>query len=85
MATVPFPETIPPYSNFVVDVEGNLWVEDYQRPWDDQPLWAVLSREGAWLGLVYTPPGFKIFQVGSNFVLGRWEDELGVDMCDSTT
>jgi hypothetical protein len=28
--------------------------------------------------VVETPPRFRIFQVGSDFVLGRWLDDLDV-------
>jgi hypothetical protein len=29
--------------------------------------------------VVETPPRFRIFQIGSDFMLGRWRDELDVD------
>ncbi len=31
------------------------------------------------LGVVETPPRFQISQIGSDFMLGRWRDELGVE------
>jgi len=79
LADVPFPNTMPAYGNITVDVEGNLWVEDYRLPWDDQSRWTVFDREGTLLGVVHTPPTFKIHQIGSDYVLGRWENELGVE------
>jgi hypothetical protein len=77
-AEMPFPETMPAYESIFVDAEGNLWVEAYRRPGDEQPRWTVFDRDGALLGVVETPPRFRIFQVGSDFVLGRWLDDLDV-------
>jgi len=79
LADVPFPKTMPAYGNIIVDVEGNLWVEEYRRPWEDQPRWTVFNREGGLLGVVRTPPRLEIYQIGSDYVLGRWEDELRVE------
>ena len=31
------------------------------------------------LGEVETPPEFQVFQIGSDFVLGRWTDDLDVE------
>jgi hypothetical protein len=76
---MPFPETMPAYGEFQVDREGNLWVEEFRRPGDDQPRWTVFSSEGVMLGAVETPPRFEVYQIGSDFVLGRWRDELDVE------
>ncbi len=70
---------MPAYRSLVVDTEGNLWVEEYRRPGDDQPRWTVFNLDGEMLGLVETPPRFSIYQIGSDFVLGRWHDDLDVE------
>ncbi|UCG87586.1 MAG: 6-bladed beta-propeller [Gemmatimonadota bacterium] len=76
---VPYPETMPAYGTIEIDTEGNLWVADYRRPGDDGPRWTVFDPEHRMLGTVQTPPGFRIHQIGSSFVLGRWRDELDVE------
>jgi len=76
---LPFPQTMPAYSDVLVDADGNLWVEDYRPPGDDQPRWKVFDPDGTLLGTVETPPRFRVYQIGSDFVLGRWTDELDVD------
>jgi hypothetical protein len=78
-ADMPFPETMPAYQRVVVDAESNLWVEEYRRPGDEQPRWTVFDPEGVMLGVVATPPNFQVFQIGSDFMLGRWTDELDVE------
>lgn len=78
-ANMPFPETMPAYERLIVDDEGSLWVEEYRRPTDEQPRWTVFDGEGVMLGEVTTPPEFRVFQIGSDFVLGRWTDELDIE------
>jgi hypothetical protein len=31
------------------------------------------------LGVVETPPGLRISEIGSDFILGSWRNELGVE------
>ncbi|MGD2153322.1 MAG: hypothetical protein PVG79_08630 [Gemmatimonadales bacterium] len=76
---MPFPETMPAYRRLIVDSEANLWVEEYRRPGDDQPRWTVFDPQGVMLGTVETPPNLEVYQVASDFVLGRRTDELGVE------
>ncbi len=78
-ARMPWPEVMPAYGEFRVDAEGNLWVAEYRRPGDEQPRWTVFDPDGAMLGVVETPPHFRVYQIGSDFLLGRWRDELGVE------
>ncbi|NIN72091.1 MAG: hypothetical protein GTO46_09275 [Gemmatimonadetes bacterium] len=78
-ADMPFPETMPAYERLIVDDEGSLWVEEYRRPGDEQPRWTVFDPQGVLLGEVETPPGLQVYQIGSDFVLGRWTDELDVE------
>lgn len=78
LADMPFPKTMPAYSRMVVDEPGDLWVAEYRRPGDDQPRWNVFDPDGRMLGTVRTPPDFVIFQIGADFLLGSWRDELDV-------
>ena len=75
---MPFPATMPVYGEFRVDAEGNLWVGESRKPGDNQPRWKVFDPDGAYLGVVETPPRFQIFEVGSDYLLGRWHDDLDV-------
>jgi hypothetical protein len=62
----------------VVDDEGNLWVFDYYRPGAYANEWTVFSAEGIWLGSVTLPDRLEPSQIGRDFVLGRWEDDVGL-------
>jgi hypothetical protein len=78
-AEMPVPETMPAYSQFMVDAAGNLWVEEYNRPGDDQPRWVVFDPNGVMLGTIETPKRFRLYEIGVDYVLGRGVDELDVE------
>jgi hypothetical protein len=78
-ADMPFPETMPAYQRLVIDDDGDLWVEEYQRPGDQRQHWTVFDPQGVMLGEVETPARFQVYQIGSDFVLGRSTDELDVE------
>jgi hypothetical protein len=74
----PFPEIFPAFRSIVVD-EGRLWVEDYRVPGDTVVTYSVFGLQGELLGVVAVPPGLLIYEIGGDYVLGRWKDELDVE------
>lgn len=74
-----FPETVPAYSDIEVDAYGNLWVEEFRRPGEEANRWLVFNTEGRLLGVVELPVGLEVFEIGADFVLGGWQDELEVE------
>lgn len=76
---MPFPDEMPAYSEFRVDASGHLWVAEYRKPGDDQPRWRVFDPEGAYLGMVETPADFRIYEIGTDYLLGRWTDDMEVE------
>lgn len=78
----PVPERFPATGEvdaILTDPKGYLWVEAYRLPWQDDTAWFVFTPEGGWLGTVDMPDGFELHQVGRDFVVGRWHDEMGVE------
>ena len=75
----PIRETMPAFDFFVVDRVGNLWVEEYRRPGETVPRWTVFNREGELLGTLSLPDRFVIDDVGNDYVLGRWSDEMDIE------
>ena len=76
---MPFPPEMPAYGEFIVDEAGDLWVEEYRRPGDDQPRWKVFDPQGVYLGVVETPPGLRIDEIGMDYLLGRWSGDMEVE------
>jgi hypothetical protein len=79
-ADAAYPSAFPAHYEMKTDDAGNLWVQEYGLTQDDRPLdWSVFDRAGRFLGEVEMPAGFGVHQIGDDFVLGRWTDELEVE------
>lgn len=76
---IELPATKPAYSRITVDSDGYLWVAEYPGDDDEASLWNVFDPEGRWLGTVATPYGGFVYQIGSDFLLGVWINELDVE------
>jgi hypothetical protein len=75
----PIRETMPAYEGIVVDRMGSLWVEEYRRPGDTKRRWTVFDPEGVMLGTLTVPDRFVVHDVGDDYVLGEWTDELEIE------
>lgn len=83
----PRSSTLPILRSIQLDAEGNVWVERYFHPGEVPPPYLVFGSDGRWLGEVGVPPGLDrgfipyqapSLQIGSDFFLGVWKDELDV-------
>lgn len=71
-AEVPPPETLPASARLIVDTERNLWVGDY--PLRSEPVrhWTVFDPDGRLLGNLETPRRFAVYEIGADYLLGRF-------------
>jgi hypothetical protein len=76
---MPQHETFPAYASLRLDRSGYLWVEDYRRPGDEQPVWQVFDPEGVLVTPVRTPEGMRILDIGDDYVLGVVRDDFDVE------
>ena len=87
---VPYPPTLPAFGpvselrwpsmrSLILDRDGNIWVMEYDRPGVDDVRWSVFDPSGVMLGTVDFPDGFVLLDVGRDYVLGHWTDELDVE------
>ena len=81
LAGTPLAETFPAFSRVISDAAGNLWVQEYDFPREERPapLWTVFDQEGRVLGFIETPKGLRIGQIGEDYILGHYQDELEVE------
>jgi hypothetical protein len=70
-----YPEYFPVHGALIVDLDDNLWVEEYRWPGDEVSRWSVFSPSGVAVATVTMPPRFRISEAGRNYVLGTWEDQ----------
>ena len=76
---MPLVESHPAFEEIVADLAGYLWVREYRMFGEGDVVWTVFDPEGRIEGLVETPPGLEVFEIGEDYVLGLVEDELGVE------
>jgi hypothetical protein len=76
---MPIPATFPAFADLTVDTDGHLWVLGYTRPGRQERRWTVFSPEGRALGSVETPPGLRVLDIGHDYVVGVWRDDLDVE------
>jgi hypothetical protein len=62
-----------------VDSDLNLWVKEVTQPGDPHPLWSVFSADGEFQGVVEMPPGLEVLDIGADYVLGLYRDELDIE------
>jgi hypothetical protein len=74
-----WPATFPAYAGFLIDQDGNLWVRDYLRPGDTRSAWCVFGLDGTQIAQVEMPANLEVFEVGEDYVLGKWRDDLDVE------
>jgi hypothetical protein len=72
---LPFPEAMPAHGTMLTDSDGNLWIANYRPFGDEQPSWSVFDSEHHMLGVVETPNGLSLHEIGSDYVLGSFTDE----------
>jgi hypothetical protein len=79
LSQIPVPETFPAYEDVEIDVEGNVWVHEFTKPGDAQATWAVFDSTGLLLGGLVAPPRFEPHDIGSDYIVGIWRDDDGVE------
>jgi len=78
-AEMPVPDVLPPYRTIEIDAHSNIWVQEYTAGRDALSQWSVFDSNGAWLGEVTLPLGLELLEIGSDYVLAKDTDELGVE------
>ena len=66
-----------------LDTEGCLWVEDVHLPGDTLRSWTVFDEEGVPLTRLSLPAENRVLDIGKDYVLTVFEDELGVESVQS--
>lgn len=73
------PTHMPAAGSLLADATGRVWIQRFSAPWEDRATdWLVLDRDGALLGSVQLPPGFRPLDIGEDWILGVWENDLDV-------
>lgn len=76
---LPVPGTFPTYGDLQIDALGNLWAQDFLAPGEDTPRWTIFSSDGHVLGRISTPPRTRVLEIGGDYLLTRYVDEIDVE------
>ena len=83
---LPHRSTLPVHGHMLADRAGNVWLPRFTPalaaiywPPDVAVTWDVYGADGAWLGGVAMPARFWPFEIGQDWVLGLWRDEMDVE------
>ena len=76
---MPLVDSFPAFAEILADLAGYLWVLEYRMFGEGPAVWTVFDPDGRIQGLVETPPGLDVLEIGEDYVLGLVEDELGVE------
>lgn len=79
LAVVPLPDRRPAYGPILVDSEGNLWVGEYDPLDASSTRFAIFGPDGYPLGAIDLPAALQLFEIGSDYLLGLWKDDLEVE------
>lgn len=74
---LPMVEVLPAFASMTGDALGYLWVEEYTLG-QAGVLWTVFNHQGCMAGLVETPPGLEIEEIGADYLLGVGSGEFDV-------
>ena len=72
------PPAFPAYDQVVLGDDGVLWIEDFPRPGKPSE-WFVLDERGQRTRSMTVPPGIVLLDIGSDWVLVTYRDEMDVE------
>lgn len=75
----PIPGLHPALGSIYADALGYLWVEEYRLPGDTVRNTTIFDPEGRMVGSLVLPGGLRVEEIGPDYVLGRYADDLGVE------
>jgi hypothetical protein len=78
MAELAWAPTLPAWRQLAGDEAGNLWVSDYSA-YAVTADWKVFTPDGRWLTNVRLPDGIRVLELGDDYLLGLWLDELDIE------
>lgn len=86
-----FPVHHAPFDRFLVDRLGYLWVRHPHPRFNPAAVfqsgapspfpmeWDVFDPEGRWITTITLPGSFPVDEIGEDYILGVWKDELDVE------
>jgi hypothetical protein len=65
-------------ATMIVDASDHLWVLHLPAGRGADRVWSVFAPDGRWLGEVSTPARLRVTGIGSDRMIGIWQDAAGI-------
>lgn len=78
LARIPLPQVLPPYSGVFGSPDGTVWISASARG-DSETVLRAVSPSGDPLGGITLPSDVRVFEIGSNYILGAYRTKNGGD------
>ena len=79
LGALPPVDSLLPVRYVRVTEQGRFWVSDARIPADTAVTWAVYELDGTPTATITLPARFEPHDIGHDYVLGRWFDDLDVN------
>jgi hypothetical protein len=73
------PSMRPAYGRILLDSENQLWISKPYNPLATPVEWLVVNLETGNTATLRVPERFQIFEIGTDYVLGRFKDAYGIE------
>ncbi|MEX0893724.1 MAG: hypothetical protein WEB88_16275 [Gemmatimonadota bacterium] len=70
---------MPGFTSLHYDPEGYVWAVAFTPAYEESHRAWIFSVDGPLQGSVALPPDFEIHQIGSDYLLGIWRDDMDVE------
>jgi hypothetical protein len=78
-AALPDQPHYPAHAALMIDLEGNLWVQEYRKPSDTISRWTIYDQRGRIAGTFETSRSLRIAEIGPDYLLAVEQDENDVE------
>jgi hypothetical protein len=78
LEVTPFPDALPEFASILVDADGRVWVQNYRVPGELRIVYSIFDTDRGLMARIEVPEGLRVYDVGHDYVLGRWQDSLDV-------
>jgi len=76
---MPLPDFLPAFAGLHTDKDEYLWVERSRGPGDPIPVFDIFNPGGALVGLASLPADLSVLEIGKDYLVGLFRDELEVE------
>jgi hypothetical protein len=73
-SSITMPTFLPATRDLIVDADDNLWVQHFPRALSVTVAWTVFSPGGKTRATVVLPTALEVYEIGRDYVLGRYVD-----------